>query len=58
MAAKKGAVPCFQENFYLCCELFMLLHRESVSNIMGHIVSEKPLFVGESDEAFDEFASP
>ncbi len=58
MAAKKGAVPCFQENFYLCCEPFMLLHSESVTNVMDLIVSEKPLFVGESDEAFDEFASP
>ena len=58
VAAKKGAVPCFQENFYLCCELFMLLHRESVSNVMDLIVSEKPLFVGESDEAFNQFASP
>ncbi len=57
MAAKKGSVPCFQENFYHCCELFMLLHRESVSNVMDLIVSEKPLFVGESDEAFDKFAS-
>ena len=58
VAAKKIAVPCFQENFYFCCELFMLLHRESVSNVMDLIVLEKPLFVGESDEAFDEFASP
>ena len=58
VAAKKGAVPCFQENFYFCCELFMLLHRESVTNVMDLIVLEKPLFVGESDEAFDEFASP
>ncbi len=58
MVAKKGAVPCFQENFYLCCELFMLLHCESVSNVMDLIVLEKPLFVGESNEAFDKFASP
>jgi hypothetical protein len=29
----------------------MLLHRESVNNVMDLIVSEKPLFVGESDEA-------
>ena len=58
VAAKKGAVSCFQENFYFCCELFMLLHRESVSNVMDLIVSEKPLFVGESDEAFNQFASP
>ncbi len=58
VAAKKGAVPCFQENFYLCCELFMLLHRESVAYVMDLIVPEKPLFVGESDEAFDKFASP
>ncbi len=58
MAAKEGAVPCFREDFYFCCELFMLLHRESDANVMDLIVSEKPLFVGESDEAFDEFASP
>jgi len=36
----------------------MLLHRESVSNVMDLVVSEKPLFVGEFDEAFDQFASP
>ncbi len=58
MAAKEGAVPCFQENFYFCCELFMLLHCEFVANVVDLIVPEKPLFVGESDEAFDEFASP
>ena len=58
VAAKKIAVPCFKENFYFCCELLMLLHRESVSNVMDLVVSEKPLFVGESNEAFDKFASP
>jgi hypothetical protein len=58
VAAKEGAVPCFQENFYFCCELFMLLHCEFVANVVDLIVPEKPLFVGESDEAFDEFASP
>ncbi len=36
----------------------MLLRCESVANVMDLIVSEKPLFVGESDEAFDKFASP
>ena len=58
MAAKEGAVPYFQGNFYFSCELFMLLHRESVANVVDLIVPEKPLFVGESDEAFDEFVSP
>ncbi len=58
MASKKGAVPCFREKIYLCCELFMLLHRESVAKVMDLIVLEKPLFVGEFDEAFDKFASP
>ncbi len=36
----------------------MLLHRESVANVVGLVVPEKPLFVGKSDEAFDEFVSP
>ncbi len=36
----------------------MLLHRESVSNVMDLIVLEKPLFVGESNEAFNQFVSP
>ncbi len=58
VAAKEGAMPCFQENFYFCCELFMLLHRESVANVVDLIVPDKPLFVGESDEVFDELASP
>ena len=58
VAAKEGAVPCFQENFYFCCELLMLLHRESVANVVDLVVPVKPLFVGESDEAFDKFASP
>jgi hypothetical protein len=58
VAAKEGAVPCFQENFYFCCVLFMLLHPESVANVVDLVVPEKPLFVGESDEVFDEFASP
>ena len=53
VAAKKIAVPCFKENFYFFCELFMLLHRESVSNVMDLVVLEKPLFVSESDEAFN-----
>ena len=58
MAAKKIAVPCFKENLYFCCELLMLLHRESVANVVDLVVPVKPLFVGESDEAFDKFASP
>jgi hypothetical protein len=58
VATKEGAVPCFQENFYFCCELRMLLHRESVANVVDLVVPVKPLFVGESDEAFDKFASP
>ncbi len=59
MATKEGAVPCFQENFYFCCELLlMLLHCESVANVVDLVVPVKPLFVGESDEAFDKFASP
>jgi hypothetical protein len=55
---EEGAVPCFQENFYYCCELLMLLHRESIANVVDLVVPVKPLFVGESNEAFDKFASP
>ncbi len=58
VAMKEGAVPCFQENFYFCCELLMLLHHESAVNVVDLVVPVKPLFVGESDEAFDKFASP
>ena len=58
VSAEKIGVPCFKESFYFCCELLMLLHRESYSNVMDLVVSEKPLFVGESDEAFNQFASP
>ena len=58
MVTKEGAVPCFQENFCFCCELLMLLHREFVANVVDLVVPVKPLFVGESDEAFDKFASP
>ena len=58
MAAKEGAVHCFQEHFYLCCELLMLLHRESVADVVDLVVPVEPLFVGQSDEAFDKFASP
>jgi hypothetical protein len=58
VATKEGAVLCFQENFYFFCEFLMLLHRESVANVVELIVLVKPLFVGESDEAFDKFASP
>ena len=57
MATKEGTVPCFQEDFF-CCELLMLLHCESVANIVDLVVPVKPLFVGQSDEAFDKFASP
>jgi hypothetical protein len=58
MATKEGAVPCFQEYFYLCCELLMPLHRESVANVVDLVVLVEPLFVGQSDEATDKFASP
>ena len=58
MATKEGAVPCFQEYFYVCCEILMLLHCEFVTNVVDLIVPVKSLFVGQSDEAFDKFASP
>jgi hypothetical protein len=58
VATKEGAVPRFQKNFYFCCELLMLLHRESIANVVDFVVPVKPLFVGESDEAFDKFAPP
>ncbi len=58
MATKEGTVPCFQEYFYLCCEVLMLLHRESVADIVDLVVPVEPLFVGQSNEAFDKFASP
>ena len=35
----------------------MLLHCESVANVVDLVVPVKPLFVGESDEVFDKFAS-
>jgi hypothetical protein len=53
VSAEKIGVSCFKESFYFCCELLMLLHRESVSNVMDLVVTEKPLFVSESDEAFN-----
>jgi hypothetical protein len=58
VATKEGAVPCFQEKFYSCCELPVLLHRESIANVVDLVVTVKPLFVAESNEAFDKFASP
>ncbi len=58
MATKEGAVPCFKDYFYLCCELLMLLHCESVTNVVDFIVPVEPLFVGQFDEAFDKLASP
>ncbi len=58
MAMKEGAAPCFQEYFDLYCELLMLLHCESVTNVVDLVVPVEPLFVGQSDEAFDKFASP
>ena len=58
MATKEGTAPCFQKYFDLCCELLMLLHCEPVANVVDLVVPVEPLFVGQSDEAFDKFASP
>jgi hypothetical protein len=58
MATNEGKVPCFQDCFDLCCELLMLLHCEPVANVVDPVVPVEPLFVGQSDEAFDKFASP
>ena len=53
---KKGIVS--SSHFDLCCELLMLLHCEPVANVVDLVVPVEPLFVGQSDEAFDKFASP
>ena len=51
MVTKEDAVSCFQENFYFCCGLLMLLHRESIANVVDLVVPVKQLFVGQSNEA-------
>ena len=58
MATKEGAASCFQEYFDLCCELLMLLHYEAVTNVVDLVVPVEPLFVGQTNEAFDKFVSP
>ena len=36
----------------------MLLHYESVVNVVDLVVLVEPLSVGQADEAFDKFVSP
>ncbi len=55
---KKGAAPCFQEYFDLCCELLMLLQCKPVANPVDLVVPVEPLFVGQANESFDKFVSP